>query len=488
MLYIGMATTDPMEYTLFKDHVHESGMPYKINLIEKKDDELLKDSHVIITDLALDSGQLIDELILWPHPFILLGNPGEEEKMEEMTKDESSFFILRDENYNHIRILPAAIRKVLNHHESILLHQDFIREKEDSYYNLVQALPDIVYSLDENGNFTFVNNSVGAIGYRPEELVGKHFSLLLCEEDILKVSRVHVLPKYFGKVTGNEQSPKLFDERRSGERKTVNLELKLKHKNGSENSHFLGSITSYGEISSKGISTGIKKHSRKIGTVGIIRDITSRRETEEKLLVSLREKEILIKEIHHRVKNNLQIISSLLSLQSESVKNNEAEHIFTASQARIQSMALIHEQLYQAKTLHQISMLNYFNSLTEKLLSVYEADSRLKLLLDIEDIFLEVEKATPLALIFTELFSNAVKYAFRDVEDGTISVVLKTREDGSCCFSVADNGIGFHHDSYKEKETSLGLNLVKSLSEQLYGTLDFEGPPGSKFTVLFPIT
>ncbi|MFQ3547208.1 MAG: ATP-binding protein, partial [Termitinemataceae bacterium] len=150
------------------------------------------------------------------------------------------------------------------------------------YYNLVEALPDIIYELDPQGNFTFVNQAVRSLGYEPEELLGKHFSTILFEEDVPQVSRETVLPIYKENKTGTRFAPKLFDERRGVDRKTENLELRIKRKASQE---MYATIISYGEVSSAGAYQRMNGTEEKvfIGTVGIIRDITLRRKSEDML-------------------------------------------------------------------------------------------------------------------------------------------------------------------------------------------------------------
>ncbi len=153
------------------------------------------------------------------------------------------------------------------------------------YQNIVEALPDIVYELEPNGHFTFLNKSISLLGYEPTELLGQHFSVLLFNEDIPHVSRKYVLPLYRDTKTGVRNAPKLFDERRGINRKTENLELRLKHKNGNTlKGPLIGSLISYGEIASAGTYRTKEKDKQEfIGTVGIIRDITIRRKSEDML-------------------------------------------------------------------------------------------------------------------------------------------------------------------------------------------------------------
>jgi two-component system, sensor histidine kinase PdtaS len=296
------------------------------------------------------------------------------------------------------------------------------------------------------------------------------------------VSREKVLPGYAGKSTGEAQAPKLFDERRTGDRKTSGLEVRIKKgpsKNEAEELLF-GSITAYGEVSAVGFSAAAIDGD--FGSVGIVRDISMRKKHEELLEKSLKEKEVLLKEIHHRVKNNLQVISSLLSLQSTYFENKNDYKLYLDTQMQVQSMALVHEQLYQSDDLSRIEMTSYLNQLCDALLEIYQSDHHIEYRVEAADVYLRPEVATPLALLTAELISNSLKHAFPLDTKGMIEVLLEEREPLHYTLTVKDNGTGIQEEG---KTKGLGLILIENLAEQLRGKLKQLPPPGTGFRVDF---
>jgi len=216
-------------------------------------------------------------------------------------------------------------------------------------------------------------------------------------------------------------------------------------------------------------------------------ELAVRQQAEEELKASLKEKEILLKEIHHRVKNNLQIISSLLKLQSAYIQDQHVLEMFRDSQSRIRSMALIHEKLYQAKNLSRIRFAEYAQDLINHLHRSYSSTSqRVDLQVRDRNIWLTIDTAVPCGLIVNELVSNALKHAFSTIETGgIIEVDLVNDCDRQFTLTIRDNGIGFPKDLDFRNTESLGLELVCTLTEQLRGTIELERGGGTTFTIRF---
>ena len=224
-------------------------------------------------------------------------------------------------------------------------------------------------------------------------------------------------------------------------------------------------------------------------SVASLLDITERKTAEEKLKASLVEKEMLLKEIHHRVKNNLQVVSSLLSLQSQSVTDKQTLDILQESQNRIKSMAMIHEKLYRSEDIAKINFSEYIRSLSANLIRSYDAVSGgVRLDLNVEDIDLGIDAAIPCGLIVNELVSNSLKYAFPvgfKSEDCKITIEFLRIDDNKFKLSVSDNGIGISKDKDFRQTESLGLQLVRILTDQLGGTIELSRRFGTEFKIIF---
>ncbi|MCJ7812582.1 sensor histidine kinase, partial [bacterium] len=215
-------------------------------------------------------------------------------------------------------------------------------------------------------------------------------------------------------------------------------------------------------------------------------DITERKTADDQIKKDLKEKEILLREIHHRVKNNLQIIKSLLNLQADQVKSKTLINAFNECVARIQSMAMVHEQLYYSDDLTNIPFRTYIKKMSNELIRSYHLKTVIALNLKIEDIFLSIDKAIPLGLILNELLTNAMKYAFLEMEKGRITISLQIRKDQFYELIFQDNGIGIPEDIDFEKTESLGLYLIKILTQQIDGTVMVTREHGTAYTIVFP--
>ncbi|MGC1308142.1 MAG: histidine kinase dimerization/phosphoacceptor domain -containing protein [Phormidesmis sp.] len=213
-----------------------------------------------------------------------------------------------------------------------------------------------------------------------------------------------------------------------------------------------------------------------------LRNAVKHQQAERQIEASLREKEALLREVHHRVKNNLQIISSLLNLQASAIEDKEIAGLFRESQDRVRLMALIHEKLYQSDDLGKINLGDYIRDLTRHLMRSYEINLKtVDLNVEIDDIFLGTDTAVSCGLIINELFSNSLKYAFPAAKAGVISITATMTDDERFSISYADNGIGLPQALDIQNAETLGLQLVSSLCEQLEGDLEIQRSPGTAF-------
>jgi two-component sensor histidine kinase/ActR/RegA family two-component response regulator len=208
--------------------------------------------------------------------------------------------------------------------------------------------------------------------------------------------------------------------------------------------------------------------------------------TNQQLREALAEREVLLKEVHHRVKNNLQIISSLLDLQSESISDHQSRSIFQESRNRIWSMAMIHEMLYDTGAFMSIDFGRYLEKLTESLFMCYVPDGRIARHVEVGDVCLGLDEAIPCGLIVNELVSNALKYAFPDGRAGEVKVVVNRADDGLIKLTVEDDGVGLPQDLDFRETGTLGLQLVNLLVKQMRGTIELKNASGTIFQIYVP--
>jgi two-component sensor histidine kinase len=208
----------------------------------------------------------------------------------------------------------------------------------------------------------------------------------------------------------------------------------------------------------------------------------------EQIRATLREKETLLKEIHHRVKNNLQVISSLLSLQSDNLADADARRLFLDARDRVRSMALVHEKFYESHNLARIELGEYLHSLMKDLLRAHTGlASTVRFRIEQERVFLPVDLAIPCGLIVNELATNALKHAFYGRADGEIAIDLRLLDDQRIRIVIGDDGCGLPRGLDWGKSDTLGLRLVRMLTEQLNGTLELQDGPGTAFQLTFSV-
>lgn len=237
----------------------------------------------------------------------------------------------------------------------------------------------------------------------------------------------------------------------------------------------------WGNIAAKSITVA----GRQMNLVRVT-DISERKRADDQIKTSLKEKEVMLKEIHHRVKNNLQIIISLLRLQASTIADPKTLAALADSRNRIRSMALIHEKLYQSNDLAHINFASYVQNLASEIFASYGIDAiAVQLRLDITDIAMSVDRAIPCGLIINELLSNALKYAFPDQQAGEVFIEMYRTPYGNYRLTIGDNGIGLPEDFDFQQASSLGLNIVQNLVLQLSGSIVLERRQGTVFRITF---
>ncbi|MGQ9786422.1 MAG: histidine kinase N-terminal 7TM domain-containing protein [Anaerolineae bacterium] len=338
-----------------------------------------------------------------------------------------------------------------------------LRNSERRFRELADALPDTVFETDRYGMLTFLNRcGCDTFGYTPAELKqGIHILKLLAPEERHRAWR-----EWQAAIATGDAKGEFIGMRKDG-------------------STFSALVHSISVVSNESVS----------GYRGIVVDITDRKQMEEELQRSLREKETLLREIHHRVKNNLQTVASLLYLQAEVVRDEQVRRALAESQQRVRSLALLHEQLYRLHTLAAVNFSQYIETLIYQLRDVYHLHSGIKVVHCIEDVPLSLDAAIPCSLIANELVSNAFKHAFPRKGDAFVTtggdpevrIEFGCPKPGEFRLVVRDNGVGLPADLSIETAASLGLRIVSLLTRQLHGTLRVERDGGTTVMITFPV-
>jgi len=327
----------------------------------------------------------------------------------------------------------------------------------------IASAKDCVYLTDLSGTVLYVNDAfLATYGYAEDELLGHSIAEV---HEPSEAERVHGAAPH-GAGAGGWYG-EMMSRRKNGDQFPVELWTSLVRNDEGE----------------------------PVAIVGVARDITERKRAEEQIRCSLREKEVLLKEIHHRVKNNLQVISSLLNLQSGYIQDPEMLRIFKESQFRVRSMALVHEKLYRSASLAEINLAEYIHELATPLFRSFGLGKQgVQLEVDVQEGMLGIDLAIPCGIILNELITNALKYGFPDGRSGVVYVEMHREPSGHAVLVVGDTGVGMPADLDFRKTDSLGLKLVTMLCDQLQGTLTVNNggrrrgsTSGTEFHIRFPV-
>ncbi len=338
------------------------------------------------------------------------------------------------------------------------MKQPTLLSSSDPLAKVLDLADDAIISIDEAHTIILFNQGAEKIfGYTAGEVSGQSLNILLPDR-LVETHRIHI----------HEFAASPVVARRMGERR----EILARRKNGAE-------------FPAEASISKVEIEGQTMFTV-ILRDVTERVRIEERIRASLREKEALLREIHHRVKNNLQVVSSLLGLQSRAAADPDLRKMFQESQDRIHSMALLHESLYQSQNLSQIDFPEYVRKLAAHLFSSYGVGAdRIRLRTDLDVLSLTLDAAVPCGLIINELVSNSLKYAFPNGREGEIRIELHERADGLARLVVADDGVGLRADLDWVNTPSLGLRLVRTLAEQLGAKIEVRSKAGTEVRLAF---
>ncbi|MEG4211027.1 PAS domain S-box protein [Microcoleus sp. S13_B4] len=333
-----------------------------------------------------------------------------------------------------------------------------LQESEHKFRSLYEATSDAVMLLDENGFFD-------------------------CNPATLKIFACSNKKEFYGKHPSEFSPPFQPNGQDSASLATQRMDTAMQ--TGSCRFDWVHKRLDGSEFPAEVLLNAMEINAQKFFQA-VVRDITDRKRDEEQIKASLVEKEVLLQEIHHRVKNNLQVISSLLKLQSRYIEDARVIEMLKESQNRVRSMALVHEQLYQSKDLSDIDFADYIQNLSHNLFQAYEIQADgIKLEATIAPSSLNIYTAVPCGLIINELVSNSLKYAFTGKTQGKIQIDFTLDNNKVCVLTVSDSGIGFPPDLDYRKTQTLGLRLVGSLVKQIRGKIELLETAGTSFKITF---
>ena len=310
-------------------------------------------------------------------------------------------------------------------------------------------MEDIVLEMDDNGKYIYIAPTSPELYYKPaEEMIGKTL-----HEVFPKHQADYFVSNIKKSLKGNE---------------TVKIEYELKIKDKI--------IYFEGRFAPKSNNT----------VLYIASNITERKQAEQKVKNLLKEKEILLKEVHHRTKNNMTVIKSLLSMQIRSLKIPEDVSIFQDAISRIESMIKLYDKLYKTENYEEVTIKTYLYSLIDEIIQLFPNWKSIQINTQIEDFAIETKLIFPLGIILTELLTNTMKYAFPNKKDGKIDVNISKKQN-HVTFIYKDNGIGIIDNKKEEQKPGFGLNLIKLLSKQINGSVINTNDNGVKFIIEFDI-
>ncbi len=371
-----------------------------------------------------------------------------------------------------------------------------LRESEERYRGIIKDQTELICRWLPDGTLTFVNEAYCRyFGKSYEELVGHSFVPLIPEEEQDVVMEAATTPNAENPIVSTEHSVIVADGSLRWQQWTDRAILDAAG-NVVELQSVGRDITEkrLAEMALKDLNasleTRIAERTAELSRVAedLRREVDERTRAEARLQTSLREKEVLLREIHHRVKNNLQVVSSLLSLQARQVTDAVGLAMLQDSQNRLRSMALIHEKLHESAEIACVDFGDYIRSLMASLMASYSgASASVAVVIDVApDLQLDIDTAVPCGLIINELISNALKHAFVDGRPGTLWTSVSRIADQELELVVRDNGVGLPVDVQELATRSLGLRLVNRLVRQIKGTLEMDSSEGARFRVVFP--
>ena len=438
-------------------YIEKNRLPYELQTATSKSEALerLREApyDVVLLDYNLGDGTGLDLLSQMDEtPTIVITGHGSEEIAVEAMRRGASDYLIKDIESRYLTVLEVTIRNVLKRKQS----EWWLRENEARLRHIYENSPVMMHSIDQEGRLANVNEKwLREMGYTRKEVIGRKIDFLMTPESAQRALR--------------EEIPRFW---REGFMRDVPYQ-------------FVKSDGSTIDVLLNCIAT-TDPSGRRI-SLSVVHDVTEQKRAAEQIAASLREKEVLLREVHHRVKNNMQAVISMLRLQSRTIQSEPAREALAETQNRIKAMALIHETLYQSENLSGIALRSYVNRLVRNLCGAHGARGLLaKLTVDVGEVALDLDTAVPVGLVINELVSNSLEHAFPDRKPGEIRIAVHPADDDEIELVVSDDGVGLPQDIELRSTATLGLRLVTRLVEdQLGGNLDIDRTGGTRFTVRF---
>lgn len=461
--HILLVEDDLSDVALVEMNLRRSGMVFLLHHVQRREDFIRALQtvryDVILSDYSLPglNGLEILEMVggvARGTPVIIVTGSINEETAVECMKAGASDYVLK----THIARLPQAIMSTMQRHRAETDREqamEAVRESEKRFRMLADSAPVLIWMAGSQGEYLYFNQPwLHYTGIPLEKQLGDGWLTAMHPDDAQRCMNLY-LEAYMA-------------------RRPFEMEYRLKRRDGV-----------YRWFLDRG-QPRFLSDDKFIGYIGSCIDITERKEAEQRLNESLREKEVLLQEVHHRVKNNMQVISSLFSLSSTQQVNPAVASMLKENQNRVQSMALVHEKLYRKSDLSRVDFRDYLHDLITHLFRSFGASGRVQYILNTEPVSLAVDYAIPCGLIANELLSNALKHAFPSGRNGNVTIELRKLDSGEIRLGVSDDGAGLPENFAGTSGNTLGLQLVHTLTSQVNGKLEVHREPQTTFTLTFP--
>ena len=449
---------DEVDQMAFRRFVKENNNPYDYTIAGSvAEAKTAFDSgrfDLVISDYLLGDGTAFDIFDLKIDvPIIVTTGSGDEEIAVKAMKAGAFDYLIKDQENNYLKLLTDEVEEVIK--------REKVEERLKRYQLMVESAHDAIFFKDLNSRYIIANDKTSEFfGLSQEEVIGKNDYELMPNK---------------GEATKNVEDDRAVFE--TGKPKEI-----IKRMTDSGGKEYWFQAIKVPHFDTAGNITGL---------IGIARDITASKQAEYQIKASLKEKEVLMRETHHRIKNNLQVVASLLNMQARVAKDKDVIAQLAESRDRINTMALVHTQLYESGNVSELNMKVFIERLLNQLLQSYRVrDTRLNTVIHVDEYPLPVSIAVHLGLIINELLINAFKHAFVNRKEGKIEVDLRVSEKGVVSLTVRDDGVGLPEGFDINASKTLGLRLVKILvKDQLQGKLDLEvtGKGGTNIKIEFNV-